>query len=264
MEPRLAVITGASKGIGEACARRFLRQGVTVIGISTSPPPPDLAERPGMHAVVGNVADPVRWEEVAAIWRRLGIPPTTLVLNAAKPAIGTVVTLDLAEWRDQFDGNVFGAVLGAKTCLPDMIANGGGSVVVVSSVNGWMAEQGLIAYSCSKATLIELARSIAVDHAREGIRANAIAPGVTDTPALRRAMGTTEDPDAWLRARAARNPLGRILSADEIANVAWFLASDESSGMTGTVLTVDAGLTASFDFREPGGHGYRADVTPGS
>jgi NAD(P)-dependent dehydrogenase (short-subunit alcohol dehydrogenase family) len=262
MEPRLAVITGASKGIGEACARRFLGEGLTVIGISTSAPGPELAAHPAMHYVVGNVADPARWEEVAATWRRLGIPPTTLVLNAAKPAIGTVITLDLATWHDQFDGNFFGAVLGARTCLPDMIAAGGGSVVVVSSINGWMAEQELIAYSCTKATLIEFARSLAVDHAREGIRANAIAPGVTDTPALRRAMGTTPDPDGWLRTRAARNPLGRVLTSDEVANVAWFLASDESSGMTGAVLTVDAGLTASFDFREPGGHGYRADAEP--
>ena len=154
-------------------------------------------------------------------------------------------------WRQQFEDNFFGAVLGTKACLPDMIAAGGGSVVVVSSVNGWMAEQGLIAYSCTKATLIEFARSLAVDHARQGIRANVVAPGATDTPAFRRAMGTAEDPEAWIAERAARNPLGRILSADEVANVVWFLASDEAAGMTGAVVAVDAGLSVSFDFRDP-------------
>ena len=173
------------------------------------------------------------------------------------PAIGTVLTLDMDDWHSQFEGNVFGAVLGAKTCLPDMIAAGGGTIVVVSSVNGWMAEQGLIAYSSTKATLIEIARSLAVDHARQGVRANVVAPGTTDTPAFRRVMGTAADPEAWMAERAARNPLGRILSADEVANVVWFLSTDESAGMTGAVVPVDAGLSVSFDFRDDANRGYR-------
>lgn len=257
MKSRLAVITGSSKGIGEACARRFLAEGVSVVGISTSPPSEPLAGDPGFHAVVGDVADPVAWQSVTTIYQRLDIVPNTLILNAARPLVGTVTSLELDDWRSLFDGNFFGAVLGTKTCLPDMIDNGGGSVVVVSSVDGWLAEQGLIAYACTKATLIAFARNLAVDHARQGIRANVVAPGTTETPAFRLAMGTAEDPEAWVAERAERNPLGRILSADEVANAAWFLASDESSGITGSVVTVDAGLSTSFDFRGPEGHGYR-------
>lgn len=257
MEQRLAVITGSSKGIGEACARRFLAQGFAVVGISTSPPDQPLASHADFHAVVGDVADPQAWQSVAEVYRRLDSPPTALVLNAARPLVGTVTSLELDAWRSLFDGNFFGAVLGAKTCLPDMIDGGGGSVVVVSSVDGWMAEQGLIAYACTKATLIAFARNLAVDHAREGVRANVVAPGTTDTPAFRRAMGTADEPDAWIAERAERNPLGRILSADEIASTVWFLASDESSGITGAVVTVDAGLSASFDFRSPESHGYQ-------
>jgi NAD(P)-dependent dehydrogenase (short-subunit alcohol dehydrogenase family) len=257
MQPRVAVITGSSKGIGEASARRFLAEGATVVGISTSPPGEPLASQPRFHAVIGDVADRGAWAQVADIYRGLGQPITTLVLNAARARIGTVLTLELDDWRQQFEDNFFGAVLGTRTCLPDMIAAGGGTVVVVSSVNGWMAEQGLIAYSCTKATLIELARSLAVDHARQGIRVNVVAPGATDTPAFRRAMGTADDPEAWIAERAARNPLGRILSADEVANVVWFLATDESAGMTGAVVAVDAGLSVSFDFRDPESHGYR-------
>ncbi|MEX1297015.1 MAG: SDR family oxidoreductase [Candidatus Limnocylindrales bacterium] len=256
MAPRLAVVTGASKGIGEASARRFLLEGVPVIGISTSPPDEPLASDPGFHGVVGNVSDPAAWAEVTAIYQAMGMAPEALVLNAARARVGTVLTLNLDDWRAQFEDNVFGAVLGASTCLPDMIAGGGGAVVVVSSVNGWMAEQGLIAYSSTKATLIEIARSLAVDHAREGIRANVVAPGTTDTPAFRRAMGTADDPEAWIAERAERNPLGRILSADEVANVVWFLSGEESAGMTGAVVAVDAGLSVSFDFRGPGS-GYR-------
>lgn len=263
MHPTLAIITGASKGIGEASARRFLAEGVPVVGISTSPPGEPLASEPDFHAVVGDVADPAAWAQVVTTYRSLGRAPGALVLNAARARIGTVLTLELDDWRGQFEDNVFGAVLGARTCLPDMIAAGGGAVVVVSSVNGWMAEQGLIAYSSTKATLIEIARSIAVDHAREGIRANVVAPGTTDTPAFRRAMGTAEDPEAWIAERAERNPLGRILAADEVASVVWFLATDESSGMTGAVVPVDAGLSVSFDFRGPGGTGYRQAAAEG-
>jgi NAD(P)-dependent dehydrogenase (short-subunit alcohol dehydrogenase family) len=257
MHPSLAVVTGASKGIGEASARRFLAEDVPVIGISTSPPGDPLASDPRFHAVVGDVADPGAWQEVVALYRSLGVAPGALVLNAARARIGTVLTLELDEWRRQFEDNVFGAVLGAKVCLPDMIDAGGGAVVIVSSVNGWMAEQGLIAYSSTKATLIEIARSLAVDHARQGIRANVVAPGTTDTPAFRRAMGTAQDPEAWIAQRAERNPLGRILTADEVASVVWFLSTDESSGMTGAVVPVDAGLSVSFDFRGPEAAGYR-------
>jgi NAD(P)-dependent dehydrogenase (short-subunit alcohol dehydrogenase family) len=257
MDTGLAVITGAAKGIGEASARRFRAEGWPVIGIATSPPDEPLASDADVHFVVGKVEDPRVWTRVREIYQGLGRAPGALVLNAARPLIGTVVTLELDEWKSLFDGNFFGAVMGTKVCLPDMISAGGGSVVVVSSVNGWMAEQGLIAYSCTKAVLIEFAKSVAVDHAREGIRSNVVAPGATMTPALRRAMGTAPDPDAWMVQRARRNPLGRILSADEVANAVWFLASDESSGMTGTVVTVDAGLSASFDFRNPDEQGYR-------
>jgi NAD(P)-dependent dehydrogenase (short-subunit alcohol dehydrogenase family) len=256
MAPRLAVVTGASKGIGEASALRFLREGVPVVGISTSAPTEPLASHDDFHAVIGDVADSDAWAQVVSTYRTLGRPPEALVLNAARARIGTVLTLELDEWRAQFENNVFGAVLGARTCLPDIIAAGGGTVVVVSSVNGWMAEQGLIAYSSTKATLIEIARSLAVDHAREGIRANVVAPGTTDTPAFRRVMDTAVDPEAWIAARAERNPLGRILTSDEVANVVWFLSSDESAGMTGAVVAVDAGLSVSYDFRGPDA-GYR-------
>jgi NAD(P)-dependent dehydrogenase (short-subunit alcohol dehydrogenase family) len=257
MQHRLAVITGAAKGIGEASARRFRAEGDLVIGIATSPAPHDLEADAGVSWVLGDVAAPATWDAVRALYLELGAPPATLVLNAARAIIGTAVTLELDDWKRLFDGNFFGAVLGTKVCLPDMIANGGGSVVVVSSVNGWMAEQGLIAYSCTKAVLIEFARSLAVDHAREGIRANVVAPGTTDTHAFRRAMGTAADPQAWISQRARRNPLGRILSPDEVASVIWFLSTDESSGMTGAVVPVDAGLSVSFDFRNPDEQGYR-------
>lgn len=257
MDPmKLAVVSGAAKGIGAASAERFRREGVMVIGIATSPPVAPLAGDPGVHWVLGDVAEPETWARVNDVIRAIGQAPSVLVLNAARAQIGTVLTVTLEQWKRQFDINVFGAVLGAQTCLPLMIENGGGNVVVVSSVNGWMAEQGLVAYSATKATLIEFAKCLAVDHARQGIRVNVVAPGTVDTPAFRRAMGTAADPESFIEARRQRNPIPSILTADEIANVVWFLSGDQSSGMTGSVVTIDAGLTASYDFRDLSTQGY--------
>lgn len=258
MDPsKLAVVTGAAKGIGAASAERFRREGVAVIGIATSPPEAPLAGDPGVHWVLGDVAEPATWIRVSDAIHAIGIAPSALVLNAARAQIGTVLTVSLEQWKRQFDINVFGAVLGAQTCLPLMIENGGGNVVVISSVNGWMAEQGLIAYSSTKATLIEFAKCLAVDHARQGIRVNVVAPGTVDTPAFRRAMGTASDPESFIEARRQRNPIPCILTANEIANVVWFLSGDQSSGMTGSVVTIDAGLTASYDFRDLTIQGYK-------
>ncbi len=114
MQPRVAIITGSSKGIGEASARRFLAEGATVVGISTSPPSEPLASHPRFHAVVGDVADRGAWTQVVATYRDLGQPPTTLVLNAARARIGTVLSVSMDEWRQHFEDNYLGAVLGTK------------------------------------------------------------------------------------------------------------------------------------------------------
>src|SRR3954453_19251829 len=141
---KIAVVTGVAKGIGAASAERFRREGVEVIGIATSPPEEPLASDPGVHWVLGDVAEPETWARVSELIREIGRAPSALVLNAARAQIGTVLTVSLEQWKSQFGINVFGAVLGAQTCLPPMIERGSGSIVVISSVNGWMAEQGLI------------------------------------------------------------------------------------------------------------------------
>ena len=130
-----------------------------------------------------------------------------------------------------------------------MIQAGGGSIVTVGSVSGLYAEQGLVAYGAAKAALIHLTKSVAVDFGRQGIRANCVCPGTTDTPLFRRHLETSDNPAAFLASRTARNPLGRILTPSEIASSIEYLAFDEASGITGAVLVVDAGLTSSFEYR---------------
>ncbi|MCY7418887.1 MAG: SDR family oxidoreductase, partial [Chloroflexi bacterium] len=112
MDHRLAIVTGAAKGIGEASARRFRREGHLVIGIATSPVPASLADDGDVHWVQGDVSDTATWIAVRDRYQALGTPPATLVLNAARAMIGTVTSLELEQWHRLFDGNFFGAVLG--------------------------------------------------------------------------------------------------------------------------------------------------------
>jgi len=250
MTKRPVVVTGVSSGIGAAIADRF-RETAPVIGVDATAleDPNAAADRPyPLQCVTGDVGSDGTWAEVERALSDVGAPQC-LVFNAGRPKLGTVLDLDLSDWIDTFTGNVFGVALGLRRLLPAMIDAGGGVVLAISSVNARFAEQGLIAYSASKAALTSLIRSVAVDHARDSIRANVIEPGTVDTPAFRRVMDTADDPAAFLAERAERNPMGRILTPAEIAEAAYFLCGEAASGMTESVLTIDAGLTASFDFR---------------
>jgi NAD(P)-dependent dehydrogenase (short-subunit alcohol dehydrogenase family) len=248
----VAVVTGAASGIGAATVRRLRARGVLVVGVDLT----SEEEADDLAWVQGDVAEQAVWEVVLARSRdRFDASPLILVLNAARIAIGSVTEVSDEEWRRVFDVNVFGAVRALRACLPDMIERRRGSVVAVASVNAFSAEQGLVAYNASKGALLQLTRTVAVDHARDGVRANCVCPGVTDTPLFRAHLGTARDPERFLAVRRRRMPLGRLLDPDEVAATVAFLASDDASGITGCALVVDAGLTASYDFRsgEEGG-----------
>jgi NAD(P)-dependent dehydrogenase (short-subunit alcohol dehydrogenase family) len=242
----VAVITGAASGIGEAAARLLRERGLRVVGVDLAPG----QEADGLSWVQADVADQELWPAVVELSAsRFGAPPAVLVLNAATIAVGTVTEVSEDDWRRVFDVNVLAAARALRACLPPMIERGRGSIVAVASVNALQAEQGLVAYNASKGALLQLIRTVAVDHARDGIRANVVCPGTTDTPLFRAHLATASDPARFLSVREERNPLGRLLRPDEVAQAVAFLVSDESAGMTGATIAVDAGLTASFDFR---------------
>jgi NAD(P)-dependent dehydrogenase (short-subunit alcohol dehydrogenase family) len=144
--------------------------------------------------------------------------------------------------------NLIAAVKGVQACLPGMLARGRGSIVGVASTNALYAEQGLVSYNASKGALLQLIRSVAVDHARAGIRANAVCPGAIDTPFLRQHIDTAPDPEALLAQKTGRLPSGRLLDPADVARVIHFLLSDAGLGMNGASVVVDGGLTATFDF----------------
>lgn len=245
----VAVVTGAASGVGKASVTRFLNREVAVLGLDRADCPDDL-EHERLAWVQGDVALEETWAHVLDRSRdQFGATPGILVANAARLIVGSVTTLTDDDWKSVFDVNVFGAVRGMRACIPGMLERGRGAIVTVASVDAFMAEQGLAAYCSSKGALLQLTRCVAVDYARDGIRANCVCPGVIDTPFFRRHLETASDPERFLRVREERNPLGRLLEADEIAAVVVFLASEDASSITGTFVTADAGLSASFDFR---------------
>jgi NAD(P)-dependent dehydrogenase (short-subunit alcohol dehydrogenase family) len=180
---------------------------------------------------------------------RFGAKPSILVTSAARLEVGDVLSLPDEEWYRTFEVNVFGTMRAIRAVLPGMIERGGGAIVTVGSIDSVMAEQGLVSYCASKGAVLQLTRTIAMDHARQGIRANCVIMGVTDTPFFRRHLDTASDPVQFVKVRENRQPMGKLLQAGEVAAAIEFLASPAASGITGAAIAVDGGITTSFDFR---------------
>lgn len=244
---KVAVITGGGSGIGAAIARRFASEGARVVVTGRRREPiEDIATEVGGLAVVGDAADPAHAKQVidATVAAFGGLD--VVVANAGIDRPGSVVEVTDVDWHLTIDVNLTGPLMLLRAAIPVMLDRGGGSVVLVSSVNGLANAPRAVAYDASKAALISLARSVAVDFGPRGIRANAVCPGWVATPmgdqdmdAMAAARGITRD-DAY-RLASASVPLRRPASPEEIAACCLFLASDESSIVSGTALVADGG-----------------------
>lgn len=166
----------------------------------------------------------------------------SLVVSAGIQRYGTAVTTDDAQWDEVLNVNLRGAWNAVKASIPHMLTAGGGTIVNVSSVQALASQQNVLAYTISKHGLLGLTRSIAMDFAKDNIRANAVCPGTVDTPMLKWAASLDPNPQSVYDACNAMHPLGRIAQPREIAEVAIFLAHESSSFVTGAIWTVDGGL----------------------
>jgi NAD(P)-dependent dehydrogenase (short-subunit alcohol dehydrogenase family) len=248
LKEKVAIVAGAAwGGIGAATALRLAEEGARLV-INTRRREDKLAETAEriraiggeVATVMGDVKDVSAWEAMrdAALERfgRIDI----LVHNASATTVKPPIDITLEEWNEGLAVTLGGPFLGAKHCIPEMAKAGGGSIVFVSTVNATITNPGFGLYSSAKGGLNALTRSIALEYGRDGIRCNAIAPG--QIVGERETERLAADP---LDEQMSRDcyPLGRYGYPDEIANVALFLASDESSFVTGIVLTADGGLT---------------------
>lgn len=247
LENKVAIITGGGSGIGAAAARLFAREGAKIVVTGRRPEPISaVAAEVGGVAVAGDTSDPAHVAEAvaAAVSSFGGID--VVVTSAGGAYEGSVGDIDDEHWRRTFDTNLNGPMMLTRAALPVMLERGGGSIVLVASTNAMAAAPASAAYDVSKAGLIALARAIAVDYGARGIRANALCPGWVTTPMGDDAMdelGASKGigrQDAYDLA-TADVPLRRAGSAEEMAACCLFLASDESSIVTGTSLVADGG-----------------------
>jgi NAD(P)-dependent dehydrogenase (short-subunit alcohol dehydrogenase family) len=251
LDGKVALITGGASGMGMVASKLFAAEGASVVltDVADEPGEAVAAEIRGsggnaayVHADVSDEADCAAMVK-AAVETFGGLH---VLYNNAGVMLGddgSVTSTDASIWDRTLSINVMGVANGCKHGIPAMIDSGGGSIVNVASFVAWMgAATSQTAYTASKGAVLAMTREIAVEYARRGIRCNALCPGPIDTPLLAELLS---DP-ARRQRRFVHIPMGRLGQAEELAKAALFLASDDSSFMTGASLIVDGGITAAY------------------
>lgn len=231
-----AIVTAAGQGIGRASAELFAREGADVIAVDINADA--LATLSGMHTRTLNLLD---GDAIKALAEEVG--PVDVLFNCAGFVhSGTLLTTEEKDFDFSFDLNVKATYRMIRAFLPGMIARGGGSIVNMSSVAGCtLGVANRFVYGASKAAVIGLTKSVAVDYVGQGVRCNAICPGTVQSPSLNQRMEATGDAAAARAAFIARQPMGRIGQPEEIAELALYLGSDLSSFTTGSINIIDGG-----------------------
>jgi len=247
---KVALVTGAGTGIGRACAELFAAEGAAVVLAGRreevlSEAAEGIRSRGGR--ALEQPCDVARAVDVEAAVRRAAAEFGGLhvvVNNAGYWMAGSAEETSEEEWDKVMDTNLKGAFLVSKAALPELRRAGGGAIINIGSILSLVGMKRRAAYTASKGGLALLTKAMALDHAAEGIRINCICPGLVETPLAQQALAQFADPQAELARRVAGIPAGRAGKPEDVARLALFLASDDSSWMTGAVVPLDGGFTA--------------------
>lgn len=243
----VVIVTGAASGLGQEAARHFADCGATVVAVDINEAGLRTIASDRIHPVVADVTNGAACKAVAERAGALG--PVTGLLNSAGIELhGSVIEMEEGDWDKVMAVNLKAIFLLSKHVIPLIIANGGGSVVNMSSIQALATQAGVAAYAATKGAVLSLTRVMALDHGKQNIRVTAICPGTIETP-LAHANAkhwNPENPQAVLAEWGAKHALNRIGQPIEVARLAAFLISEESSFITGSYHLVDGGLTASF------------------
>jgi NAD(P)-dependent dehydrogenase (short-subunit alcohol dehydrogenase family) len=240
LDGKVCVITGAAGGIGAASAERFAAEGARVVGVDVAPGAPgelslqaDVTDEDTVRDLYARVRDELG--RVDVLFNNAGISPTD---------DASVLDTSLDAWQRVQDVNLKAVFLCCKHGIPHLLEGGGGSVINTASFVAVMgAATSQISYSASKGAVLTMSREMGVEFARRGVRVNALCPGPVDTPLLRELF--SKDPEQAAR-RLVHVPMGRFAHAEEIANAALFLASDESSYVNASTFLVDGGISGAY------------------
>ncbi len=252
LKDKVAIVTGAASGIGAAIVRLYLGAGGSVVAVDRDPQLAEEANRLGadqksrLKWVLGDVAE----ESTAIAYTKKALEEfplkriDVLVNNAGVACVKPIADHSPEEWDRVMNVNVKSIYWSARHVIPIMKAQGSGLILNTGSISGvvGMANQG--AYAPSKGAVVQMTRQMAIDYAPFGIRVNAVCPGTVETPLLRHSAAESGDPSGFLSGLASAHPIGRIASAEEIAEFYLFLASDRARFFTGAILMIDGGFTA--------------------
>ena len=232
-------MTAAGQGMGRAAALAFAREGATVLATDIDP---DLLGRLPKEVETATL-DVLNDGEVSTFVERTGA--VDILFNCAGWVHqGSILECSTDDWDRSFELNVRSMFVMVKAMLPKMIANGGGVILNMASVLGaGKAAPNRLAYAASKAAVQGFTRALAIDHVKQGIRVNCVCPGTVDTPSLGDRIKAFADPVKARQDFIARQPMGRLATAEEIAETFVYLVSDESSFMTGQAVYVDGGMS---------------------